>query len=177
MTIFEGEMDRVLTLLRQKIRERGYTQLEVQRELSWGRSYISQLLTKQKALRVEQVLLILGVIGVDPGVFFSELYPVAGSSAASAIPEGGSAAVSDRRSNLPGSRAETPDLRHSAWSTGDRRSLHELRYLVRGLVGLLADKELIDLDDLTCAVRDSRGHRVSPELDGGQGITSEMSSH
>jgi hypothetical protein len=30
----------------------------------------------------------------------------------------------------------------------------ELRSLVRGLVGLLADKELIDLDDLTSAVRD-----------------------
>ena len=39
-----------------------------------GRSYISQLLTKQKSLRVEQVLLILNVIGVEPRRFFAELY-------------------------------------------------------------------------------------------------------
>ena len=70
----ERELDRVLTLLRNKIRERGFTQLEVQEALSWGRSYISQLLTKQKSLRVEQVLLILEVIGVKPGEFFGELY-------------------------------------------------------------------------------------------------------
>ncbi len=53
--------------------QRGYTQLEVQQELGWGRSYISQLVTKQKSPRVEQVLLILGVIGVDPAEFFAEL--------------------------------------------------------------------------------------------------------
>ncbi len=62
----DAELDRYLTLIRNKIRQRAYTQLEVQRELRWGRSYISQLLTKQKGLRVEQVLLILKVIGVDP---------------------------------------------------------------------------------------------------------------
>ena len=72
--IVERELERVLTLLRNKIRERGFTQLEVQDALSWGRSYISQLLTKQKSLRVEQVLLILNVIGVEPGEFFAELY-------------------------------------------------------------------------------------------------------
>ncbi|MEM8960470.1 MAG: helix-turn-helix transcriptional regulator [Acidobacteriota bacterium] len=70
----EKELDRILTLLRNKIREKGFTQLEVQDALGWGRSYISQLLTKQKSLRVEQVLRILGVIGVDPAQFFGELY-------------------------------------------------------------------------------------------------------
>ena len=71
MRTIERELDRVLTLLRNKIRERGFTQLEVQEALGWGRSYISQLLTKQKSLRIEQVLLILNVVGVDPGEFFS----------------------------------------------------------------------------------------------------------
>ncbi|NIQ93618.1 MAG: helix-turn-helix transcriptional regulator, partial [Desulfuromonadales bacterium] len=62
----EKEVDRILTLLRNKIRERGFTQLEVQEKLNWGRSYISQLLTKQKSLRVEQVLMILETINVNP---------------------------------------------------------------------------------------------------------------
>ena len=70
----DAEVDRYLVLLGNVIRQRGYTQLEVQQELRWGRSYISQLVTKQKSLRVEQVLLILGVIGIDPAEFFAELY-------------------------------------------------------------------------------------------------------
>ena len=65
MVTVQPEVDRYLTLLRNKIRERGYTQLQVQEALGWGRSYISQLLTRQKALRIEQVLLILSVIEVD----------------------------------------------------------------------------------------------------------------
>ncbi|MEM7350455.1 MAG: helix-turn-helix transcriptional regulator [Acidobacteriota bacterium] len=74
MQTVDHEVDRCLTLLRDRIRERGFTQLEVQETLSWGRSYISQLLTKQKKLRVEQVLQILAVIGVDPAEFFADLY-------------------------------------------------------------------------------------------------------
>ncbi len=52
----EAEVDRYLTLLGNKIRGRGFTQVEVQDALGWGRSYISQLVTKAKALRVEQVI-------------------------------------------------------------------------------------------------------------------------
>ena len=74
MSSADSEVDRYLTLLRNKIREHGFTQLEVQEALGWGRSYISQLLTKQKALRVEQVLLVLDVIGLTPSEFFAELY-------------------------------------------------------------------------------------------------------
>ena len=71
----EKEVHRAILLLRQEIREQGYTQLEVQKELNWGRSYISQLFTKQKALRYDQILLILRVIGVDPCEFFTALFP------------------------------------------------------------------------------------------------------
>lgn len=70
----DREIDRYLALLRSKILDQGFSQLSVQNEIGWGRSYISQLLTKQKSLRVEQVLQILAVIGVEPGAFFSELY-------------------------------------------------------------------------------------------------------
>jgi transcriptional regulator with XRE-family HTH domain len=69
------EVGRFLTLLRDKMRKQGYTQLEVQEHLGWGRSYISQLVTDQKGLRVDQLLCILFVIGVEPGEFFQELYP------------------------------------------------------------------------------------------------------
>ncbi len=68
----EAEVDRYLTLLGNKIRGRGFTQVEIQDALGWGRSYISQLVTKAKALRVEQVLLILNIIRVDPAEFFVE---------------------------------------------------------------------------------------------------------
>lgn len=74
MINIDKEVDRILTLLRNKIRERDFTQLDVQGQLQWGRSYISQLLTKQKSLRVEQVLSILNVINIEPKEFFAELY-------------------------------------------------------------------------------------------------------
>ena len=79
------QLDRVLTLLRNKIRERGFTQLEVQEALGWGRSYISQLLTKQKSLRVEQVLLILNVISVSPADFYAELFGAEGAGSATGL--------------------------------------------------------------------------------------------
>ncbi len=76
MTAIERDIDKWLTLLRNKIVERGFTQAEIQEALGWGKSYISQLLTKQKPLQAEQTLLILSVIGVDPGTFFTELFAV-----------------------------------------------------------------------------------------------------
>ncbi len=77
MLTVDREVDRYLTLLGNKIRQKGFTQLEVQEALGWGRSYISQLVTRQKNLRLDQVLSILLVIGVEPGIFFGELYAVA----------------------------------------------------------------------------------------------------
>lgn len=70
----EPYLDRCLLLLRSKIRERGYTQLEVQECLGWGRSYLSQLLTKKKTLRFNQILYVLNAIGVDSEEFFQELF-------------------------------------------------------------------------------------------------------
>lgn len=80
----QDEVDRMLITLRNKIRERGFTQLKVQADLKWGRSYISQLLTKQKSLRVEQVLQILDVIGIQPAAFFAELFQWPGEESAAA---------------------------------------------------------------------------------------------
>ena len=118
------EVDRYLTLLRNKIREKGSTQLEVQEALGWGRSYISQLVTKQKSLRVEQVLLILSVIGVDPSEFFAEIY----------------AAPHFRRFSSP-----VPD-------EPPQQELDQLRGLLSGVVELLLEKELISAEELSATV-------------------------
>ena len=127
MMTVEPEVDRFLTLIRNKIREQGFTQLEVQEALGWGRSYISQLLTKQKALRVEQVLLILSVVGIDPREFFQELY---GMPRALAVKQ-----VSD-----PEEEARL------------RRELDDLRSMVHGLADLLLGRKLISAEDLSIAV-------------------------
>ena len=140
MMIVDTEVDRYLTLLRNKIREKGFTQLQVQEALSWGRSYISQLLTKQKSLRVEQVLLILDVIGVDPTEFFAELYYFPGAP-----------------------YAESRWRSGQAPSRGDEQlanSFEEMRSLVRGLVWLLIDKEMIDADELTDSVKSRKDDPV-----------------
>ena len=136
MRTTDRELDRVLTLLRNKIRERGFTQLEVQEALGWGRSYISQLLTKQKSLRIEQVLLILNVVGVDPGDFFSELYhfPTAdGRGGARRYPRYSRGAAGGSDESLT-------------------RSFDELQSLMRGLIRLLTSKGLVEADELGVAV-------------------------
>ncbi len=74
MRTVERDIDRILTVLRNRIRERGFTQLEVQENLGWGPSYISQILTRQKTLRIDQVLMILNVIDVEPDDFWGEVY-------------------------------------------------------------------------------------------------------
>ncbi|MEM7353121.1 MAG: helix-turn-helix transcriptional regulator [Acidobacteriota bacterium] len=137
--------------MRNKIRERGFTQLEVQEALGWGRSYISQLLTKQKSLRIEQVLLILNVIGVEASDFFDELYRFAPSRSG-----GGHAA------GAPGS-SQWGEL-HGQHSTGGRHdgaglenNFEELQALVRGLVGLLTDKGILDVEELHGTTKPRQG--------------------
>ncbi len=128
MLTVEPEVDRYLTLLRNKIRERGFTQLEVQETLGWGRSYISQLLTKQKALRVEQVLLVLNVVGIDPREFFQELYAM---------------------QLYPGAGRPVADAEEDARL---RRKLENLRAMVHGLADLLLGEQVISAEDLSIAV-------------------------
>ena len=132
----EKEIDRILATLRNRIRERGYTQMEVQEVFGWGRSYISQLLTQQKTLRLDQVLQILNVIGVDPADFWGEIYQFGKfaegptrrrQQAAPSLP------VARDRSTLPA------DLRR-------------LKRLLDAVVSVLTQKNLItvrELDDAT----------------------------
>ncbi len=136
MMTIEKELDRVLTLLRNKIRERGFTQLDVQESLGWGRSYISQLLTKQKSLRIEQILLILNVIGEDPGEFFSELYH---------FPAAGGLDGQHRNRFLPA--ADASDV-----GSDEGHKLKQVSSLMQGLVRLLTSKGLVEAEELRVAV-------------------------
>jgi len=64
----------VLDLVAQIMRRRKKTQLEIQEKLGWGRSYISQLMTSQKSLRLDQLFTLLDALEVRPPMFFAELY-------------------------------------------------------------------------------------------------------
>lgn len=164
MVILQREIDRILTLLRNKIRERGFTQLEVQEALAWGRSYISQLLTKQKSLRVEQVLLILNVIGVDPGEFYAELYQLPPLDKMRGVDE----YSEGRYRSSPYSSSNVAEI--SEAMPGDfSRSFQELRSLLRGLVRLLVDKNLINVDELTTAVKACESGPMIDDFDVGKG--------
>lgn len=63
-----------LDLLRKKIRERSFSELEVEKALGWQANHIRLLTFGMKGLHVEEVLKILAVIGVEPEEFFIELY-------------------------------------------------------------------------------------------------------
>ncbi|MCP3960873.1 MAG: helix-turn-helix transcriptional regulator [bacterium] len=127
----ERQVDRVLTLLQDKIRGRGFTQLQIQDALGWGRSYISQLVTKQKSLRVEQVLLILQVIGIEPADFFGELYLQGGVHRAG--PWGGPPPVQTE---------QVEEIRHG---------LADTRAMLASLLQVLTERGVITRDDLAAA--------------------------
>ena len=129
------EVRRILNLLRNKIRDQGYTQLEVQETLSWGRTYISQLLTRQKSLRVGQVLLILDVIGIQPTDFFDELY-------------GGKSSAAEPRL--------TPDPSAGTGIHNLRIEIGEVRAFMRGLSLALVEGKILTREDLAKAVEAAR---------------------
>ncbi len=119
MDEIEQQLDRILIFLRSAIHDSGMTQLEVQEQLKWGRSYISQLVTKQKNLRVDQLLDILNITGVEPGDFWREVYQ--------------------------GYGAEKADI--SRPSQG-RRETEASNATVQGLCRLLVEKQIISEDEL-----------------------------
>ena len=148
----DKEVDRILTLLWNKIRERGFTQLEVQEKLGWGRSYISQLLTKQKSLRVEQVLMILEVIKVEPGDFYRELFQFPQSEVRLRSLE----EYPDTRVGEPG---PGPGMTVSAavgpgggFADEFFRNYRQVTGKLRGLIQLLVDKDLVTFEELAAAV-------------------------
>ncbi len=143
------DIQRALTLLRNKIRERGFTQLEVQAELNWGRSYISQLLTKQKGLRVDQILRILDVIGVEPADFYAELYHLGNY-------EAGVRNYDDYldRSAVRGDTATAEAPEPTDDDLALREGYHELRTMLRAVVELLVKKDVVSENELNHLARE-----------------------
>ena len=136
MLTTERELDRCLTLLRNRIRQKGFTQLEVQKALGWGRSYISQLLTKQKELRYKQILLMLDVIGVSPEEFFAELFPALKLAAPTGAP-------TRRQVRLPAQPVpESP-----------AEEIRRLNGQLRGLLGILQQKGYVTTAELVDSVQ------------------------
>lgn len=148
MRAVERDIDRVLTLVRHRIREHGFTQLEVQEVAGWGRSYISQLLTRQKSVRVDHVLMILKVIGADPAEFWAEIYQF-GAFAGARHPAG----HRGRRHAVPLPETEmVTDLRRS-------------RILLEAVVTVLTKNRLItrdEFDDATRKFLQDAGHDSDP---------------
>ena len=140
----DRDLDRILTRLRHAIRERGYTQLEVQEVMGWGRSYISHLLTRQKSLRLDQLLQILNVIGVDPADFYGEIYQFGQFS-----DSGGRRGRRGKRSPLFEAAAEV-----AGGTMLD--DLRRMRVLLDAVVTVLAQKNLIAASELDAATRKFR---------------------
>lgn len=131
MTSVERRVDRLLAVLRETIVRSRFTQLEIQEALGWGRTYISQLWSKQKHVRFDQVAMILGVIGVEPAEFYAEVFP-------------------------PPKRPEAPSpripRRARAAASADQREVRRLAALLDGLVFVLEQKNLITARELERAV-------------------------
>ncbi len=129
------EIDRLLAHLRSRVATSGWTQIEIQERLGWGRSYISQLFGKQKLIRVGQVLAMLSVIGVESSTFYLELYrPTKLGEAAPTSP----AVAAEDTSQL-------------------RREVRELKALVLRMARLLEGKEILTREELTPAVAVAKG--------------------
>ena len=131
-------VDRILIRLRRVIQERGFTQLEVEEVLGWGRGYISQLVTRRKAVRIEQILLILNIINVTPEDFFGEIFLL------------GNRAATRRRAHRPVSVLD------AAGSMDD--DLYRIKLLYDALVSVLTRKGLLDAASLERAIERAKRH-------------------
>ena len=154
MDIQQG-VQRILTLLRNKIRERGFTQLEVQDKLEWGRSYISQLLTRQKSLRVEQVLMILDVIGVDPADFFAELYHLQHPGKAVSNIDDYAASRAAKKPRRSRSKPAKQAASKRGSEAGPQSEVRQMQAVMRALVDVLVDNQVAKRDDIVAAAQEA----------------------
>ena len=112
------------------------------------------LLTKQKSLRVEQVMLILETIGVEPREFYAELYqfPRAEPRVQNIDDYVEPHFPEDLR--LLAERADHDDE--------EGRDLSELRSMVYGLIQLLAEKRVVTLEEVSEAVKEADPDSAPP---------------
>lgn len=65
--------DDILDHLHAVMRRKRVTQQQIQIQLGWGSSYISQLLTGRKRLRIDILLDMLTALNISPVEFFAEI--------------------------------------------------------------------------------------------------------
>ena len=140
-----AEIDHILDFLRLKMKERGFSQVRVQDHLGWKGSYISQLFNRTKALRVEQLLMILDTIGIEPLEFFSEYYLLFKNPPPSTMDPIAEMAADEA---LFGSRRRTLEFQTAGFVERFFGSFTEVRTLLRGLIHLLVSKGLIQMEEL-----------------------------
>jgi hypothetical protein len=142
----QKEVDRMLKLLREKIRDQGFTQLKVQEALGWGRTYISQLFRKQKSLRFDQILSIIQVVGIDAGEFFAEFYGLS-------RPENEGGFYYYSYPGPPGFTRPKPVPPMPAQVGADVEKLNELHKTVDAIKKVLLEKGLLQADEAGAAAK------------------------
>lgn len=71
----EGEVRRALERLRLLIYVSPLSQRQVEKNAGFSRGYLSQLICGNIDLKFGHLIRILDATGIDPGVFFADLYP------------------------------------------------------------------------------------------------------
>jgi transcriptional regulator with XRE-family HTH domain len=166
----EREIERVIDLLKVKIRDRGFTQMEIQEALAWGRSYVSQLLKGHKGLRLEQILKILEVLDIEPAEFFRELYnfprPTTeqGETPLAAVGEIDSHEADPPSPPAPPQEAWSVPIpeRQSDPPADFHESYRQVQAMVQGMAVLLLDKELVTIEEISEAVSYSENALRNP---------------
>jgi transcriptional regulator with XRE-family HTH domain len=72
----DPETERLLNLVKVSLRILGISNRELARRLEMSPSYVSKLLSGSSELRLDHLVRICKVTGMDPGEFFALAYPV-----------------------------------------------------------------------------------------------------
>lgn len=156
------EIDGILKLLRQKMKERGFSQVRVQAELKWKGSYISQLFKKNKAVRVEQILLILDVIDLPPLEFFNEYFRLREAQLNAYDLEQYPELAADE-ALIAGRSLRPPHAGPRGFFERFFRGFLEARTLLRAVACLLLEKNVFTLDELKAAIdKIKKGPAIHP---------------
>ncbi len=74
MSRTDRDLERMRQLLAKKLRESGAAHWQVEAALDWDRGRVAELLADVGLLQVDELLLILDAICVEPKDFWRELY-------------------------------------------------------------------------------------------------------